>query len=192
MRETWVRSLGREFPLEKEMATHSSTLTWKIPWTEEPGRLQSMGSQRLRHDWATLLHFIYVYIYDFVYAFIFGRAGSSLLHTCFLQLWYAGFSLWGLLLLWRTGPGLPGLRSLRFALRFARQVSTVAAHRLSCSPVHGILPAQGLNLRLLPWQADSYPLSHQRSPNSRVSMHDSYTEKKKEKGINRWFKWMSE
>ena len=46
MWKTWVRSLGREDPLEKEMATHSSTLAWKIPWTEEPGRLQSMGSQR--------------------------------------------------------------------------------------------------------------------------------------------------
>ena len=50
MLETRVRSLGREDPLEKEMATHSSTLAWKIPWTEEPGRLQSMGSQRVRHD----------------------------------------------------------------------------------------------------------------------------------------------
>ena len=50
MRETWVRSLGQEDPLEKEMATHSSTLAWKIPWTEEPGRLQSMGSQRIGHD----------------------------------------------------------------------------------------------------------------------------------------------
>ena len=46
MRETWVRSLGREDPLEKEMAIHSSTIAWKIPWTEEPGRLQSMGSQK--------------------------------------------------------------------------------------------------------------------------------------------------
>ena len=45
VQETWVPSLGREDPLEKEMATHSSTLAWKIPWTEEPGRLQSMGSQ---------------------------------------------------------------------------------------------------------------------------------------------------
>ena len=45
MRETWVRSLGWEDPLEKEMATHSSILAWKIPWMEEPGRLQSMGSQ---------------------------------------------------------------------------------------------------------------------------------------------------
>ena len=50
MQETWVRSLGWENPLEKEMATHSSTIAWKIPWTEEPGRLQSMGSQRVRHD----------------------------------------------------------------------------------------------------------------------------------------------
>ena len=50
LRETRVRALGLEDPLEKEMATHSSTLAWKIPWTEEPGRLQSMGSQRLGHD----------------------------------------------------------------------------------------------------------------------------------------------
>ena len=50
MRETWVRSLGWEDPLENEMATHSSTLAWKIPWTEEPGRLQSMGSQRVGQD----------------------------------------------------------------------------------------------------------------------------------------------
>ena len=47
IRETWVQSLGQKDPLEKEMATHSSTLAWKIPWTEEPGRLQSMGSQRV-------------------------------------------------------------------------------------------------------------------------------------------------
>ena len=50
MQETWVRSLGWEDTLEKEMATHSSTLALKIPWTEEPGRLQSMGSQRVGHD----------------------------------------------------------------------------------------------------------------------------------------------
>ena len=48
--ETQVQSLGREDLLEKEMATHSSILAWKIAWTEEPGRLQSMGSQRVRHD----------------------------------------------------------------------------------------------------------------------------------------------
>ena len=50
MRETWVRFLGREDPLEKEMATHSSILAWRIPWMEEPGGLQSMGSQRVGHD----------------------------------------------------------------------------------------------------------------------------------------------
>ena len=50
MRETRVRSLGWEDPLEKEMAIHSRTIAWKIPWTEEPGRLQPMGSQRVGHD----------------------------------------------------------------------------------------------------------------------------------------------
>ena len=50
VRETRVRSLGWEDPLEKEMAIHSSTIAWKIPWTEEPGRLQSMRSQRVGHD----------------------------------------------------------------------------------------------------------------------------------------------
>ena len=50
MRETQVQSLGWEDPLEKEMATHASTLAWKIPWMEEPGRLQSMGWQRVGHD----------------------------------------------------------------------------------------------------------------------------------------------
>ena len=55
MWETWVRSLGWEDPLEKEMATHSSILAWRIPWTEEPGGLQSTGSQRVGHAWATSL-----------------------------------------------------------------------------------------------------------------------------------------
>ena len=50
MRETWVRFLGWEDPLEKEMAAHSSILAWEIPWTEEPGELQSVGSQRVGHD----------------------------------------------------------------------------------------------------------------------------------------------
>ena len=50
MWETWVRSLGWEYPLEKGKATHSSILAWRIPWTEGPGGLQSMGLQRIRHD----------------------------------------------------------------------------------------------------------------------------------------------
>ena len=67
MRETQVRSLGWEDPLEKEMATHSSILAWRIPWSEEPGGLHSMGSQRVGHDWATSFslsfHFNFFYIY---------------------------------------------------------------------------------------------------------------------------------
>ena len=59
MRETWVRSLGWEDPLEEGMATHFSILAWRIPWSDEPGRLQSIGSQRVGHDLVTFtsLHF---------------------------------------------------------------------------------------------------------------------------------------
>ena len=70
MWETQVWSLGWENPLEKGMALHSSTPAWRIPWTEKPGGLQSMGSQRVGHDWATSisLHFIYgIYIYIYTY-----------------------------------------------------------------------------------------------------------------------------
>ena len=62
MWETWVRSLGREVPLEKEMETHSSILAWRIPWTEEPGGLQSTGLQRVGHNWATLLTYLLTYL----------------------------------------------------------------------------------------------------------------------------------
>ena len=55
MQDTWVQSMGQEDSLEKEMATHSSVLAWRIPWMEEPGGLQSMGSQRVRHDFVTSL-----------------------------------------------------------------------------------------------------------------------------------------
>ena len=54
--ETQVWSLGREYPLEKEMVPHSNVLAWRIPWTEEPGGLQSTGLQRARHDWETYIH----------------------------------------------------------------------------------------------------------------------------------------
>ena len=59
VQETWVWSLGWEDPLEKEMATHSSILAWKISWTEEPGGLQSIGSQRVGHNWATNTYLLY-------------------------------------------------------------------------------------------------------------------------------------
>ena len=62
MKETWVQSLGWEDLLEKGAATHSSILAWKIPWTEGLGRLQSMGSQRVRHDWETFTFRGYIHI----------------------------------------------------------------------------------------------------------------------------------
>ena len=65
MWETQVRSLVGEDPLEKEIAAHSSTLAWKIPWTEEAGTLQSMGSQRVRQDWVTSLSLFYYNKIDF-------------------------------------------------------------------------------------------------------------------------------
>ena len=56
MREIWVQPLGQEGPLEEEMGTYSSILAWRIPWIEEPGRLQSMGSQRVGHNWLANTH----------------------------------------------------------------------------------------------------------------------------------------
>ena len=77
MWETWVWSLGREDPLEKELANHSSILAWKIPWMEEPGRLQAIGSQRVRKNWGTSLyiHICMTYIL---------RENNGLLHNEFL------------------------------------------------------------------------------------------------------------
>ena len=66
MWQTWVRSLGWEDLLEMGMATHSSILAWRIPWTEEPGQLQSIGSQRVGHDWATK-HIYNIIKYNIIY-----------------------------------------------------------------------------------------------------------------------------
>ena len=71
MWETWVRSLGREDPLEKEMVTHSSILAWIIPWTEEPGKLQSMGSQRVGHNWVTSLTYLWFVCFNLVFVHCF-------------------------------------------------------------------------------------------------------------------------
>ena len=61
MQNAWVQSLGQEDPLEEEMATHSIILAWRIPRTEEPGRLQCIGSQRVRHSWVlTHMHLFYI------------------------------------------------------------------------------------------------------------------------------------
>ena len=70
MKETWVQSQGREDPLEKGMATHSSILTSRIPWTEEPEGLQSMGLQRVRHGWMTNTFNITVYKMQLLYKYI--------------------------------------------------------------------------------------------------------------------------
>ena len=67
MQETWIQSLDWEDPLEKEMATDSSILAWRIPGTEEPGGLQPMGSQRVGHDWATNTHFHICMIISLIY-----------------------------------------------------------------------------------------------------------------------------
>ena len=74
MQETQFQSLGQEDPLEEEMATHSNILAWEIPWTEEPGGLQSMESQRAGHDWVK--HSIaYIYLDTFPYwSFLLGKA----------------------------------------------------------------------------------------------------------------------
>ena len=86
MWETRVQFLGREDLLEKEMATHSSIFAWKPPWMVEPGRLQSMGSQRVGHDWATSLHFWSLF--------------SSFL---FLESWLIYYLLsWGILINYRN------------------------------------------------------------------------------------------
>ena len=85
MWETWVRSPGWEDPLEKEMATHSSTLAWRIPWTEEPGELQSMGSQRVGHDWATSLTQTVDYRFV-IYSFYYFEACS--LYTHFIEIFF--------------------------------------------------------------------------------------------------------
>ena len=71
MWETWVQSLGWEDPLEEGMATQSSILAWRIPWTEEPDMLQSLGSQRVRHDWATKPTHIYIRTYAYIYIYMY-------------------------------------------------------------------------------------------------------------------------
>ena len=83
--ETWVLSLGWDDPLEKSMATHSSILAWRIPWTEEPGGLQSMGSQRVGLDWSDLARActhgqptLGLMVGDWSYRTATGQAGSLL------------------------------------------------------------------------------------------------------------------
>ena len=94
MRETWVRSLGWEDLLEKEIATHSSILAWRIPGTEDPGRLQFMGSQRVGHDWVTSLHFTSLHlIHVFMKLASQWHSGkeSSCQYSRPMQVWFLGW-----------------------------------------------------------------------------------------------------
>ena len=88
MQKTRVWSLGWENPLEKEMATHSSILAWKILWTEEPARLQSMGSQRVEHSWVTK-HIAHILLLSTLYWGIQNFLNTSISLLCVLYLSWA-------------------------------------------------------------------------------------------------------
>ena len=95
MRETCIRFLGQEDPLEKEMATHSSTLAWKIPWMKEPGRLQSMGSQRVRHNWVTSLSLFFLSVYLNLWSIVISSPFINGLSRLFLLLHQQSISVSG-------------------------------------------------------------------------------------------------
>ena len=154
LQETWVRSLDQEEPLEKEMATHSSILAWRIPWTEELGRLQSMGSQLTFTfssvlyivnpqvpvhpttpsfpSWCSCVYSLYLCLYFCVCV---GEGCWSVLSCAKSPWWHIGFLLHWLLL---QGSG-----------------SLVEELGLSCSTACGILvPWLGINLGPLPWKTE--------------------------------------
>ena len=94
--ETRVQSLHWEDPLEEEVTTHSSTLAWKIPWMEEPGRLQSTGSQRVRHNWATPPSFLWV-VYPHYCMQLWIVSSHSILgmyHNLLSLLWLVSYCEW--------------------------------------------------------------------------------------------------
>ena len=156
MQETWVRSLGQEDPLEKERATHSSTLAWKIPWTEKPGRLQSMGSQRVGHDWA---------IACLLVLGLRGCVGFSLVAASEDYSWVVVCRLLISVSYLVLEQGLSGAwASVAVAPRLKSTGSVLLAHRFSCSLACEIFQDQGSNLCLQHLQTDYLPLSRQGSP----------------------------
>ena len=84
--ETWVQPLDWDNPLEEKLATHFSILAWEIPWTEEAGGLQSMGSQRMRHDWACI--YIYIYIYTHTHTHTHINTYIHIYRTMWRDYWY--------------------------------------------------------------------------------------------------------
>ena len=124
VQETWLQFLGGEDPLEKEMATHCSILAWKVPWTKEPGGLQSMGSQRVRHDWATNLQHLHFQL-------------SSVAQSCPTLCDPTN----------RSTPGLPVHHQLlEFTQTHVIESAMPASHLILCRPISSCpqsLPASG-------------------------------------------------
>ena len=131
MQETWVQSLGREDPPEEKMETHSSIIAWRIPWTEDPGGLQSMGSQRVRHDWVTYIH---------TPAGSQGRGDTGVGNP---GPWSMLLALWGLPSLLLFQPGVSGFH-LREVISFlcleSNQCQPIAVTILGVSTLHLPLP----------------------------------------------------
>ena len=92
MQETCIWPLGREDPLEKGMAAHSSILVWRTPWTEEPGGQQSMELQRVRHDWVTNPSWVYICVYIYTYIHVHGFTKYSGM--------FSNTDVWGLSGIW--------------------------------------------------------------------------------------------
>ena len=164
MRQTQIRSLGQKDPLEKEMATHSSTLAWKMPWTEEPGRLQSMGSQRIGHDWPTSLSFS---DYSPPGSTVHGISQARILEWVAIpfsnsiqSIHYKSTILWCVCVCVLVAHLCPTLRNpmdyslpAPLSMAFSKQEYWSGLHFL----LQGIFPTQGLNWHLLyflPWQAN--------------------------------------
>ena len=181
MRETWVRSLGREDPMEKKMATHPSTLAWKIPWTKEPDRLQSMGLQRFGYGWATSLslnssrcwasfHFLFAIVMCLLALLLFFAKESvqfcSFLSLSFLLVCkslYMCVCAQSLSHVWLFA--IPWSFQVPLSMGFPGKDTGLSCHIL----LQGIFLTQGSNpplLCLLHWQGDSLPLVPPGKPKS--------------------------
>ena len=137
IQETRVRSLDGEDLLEKEMATHSSIPAWKIPWTEEPGRLQSMGSQRVGHDWATSLS---LSLYKW------GKTGTEKLsnlpwsHSCWTSEMRFEARWWGTISYHPWRPILPGSLSSQEVFPWICRSLLLWPHIIVCQRASSRIP----------------------------------------------------
>ena len=160
MQEAWVQSLGQEDLVEKEMTTHSSILAWKILWTEEPGRLQSTGLQRVRNDWVTSLSLQYLFFFfNYLSAFWVFAAVRPFASYGEQRLCSADRAWTVVVASLIVEPGSVVVASGPWSMG-----SIAVAPGPSGPAACGIFPNQGLNPCLLHWQVESLPLSHQGSP----------------------------